>query len=93
MVRYKLKADRVEEHEALVRALFEELAAKAPAGLRYGAFKQPDGVSFVHVAVVEAAKNPLDEIAAFRAFTANIKDRCEEPPMTTELTAVGAFGL
>jgi hypothetical protein len=93
MVRYKLKAERVEEHEALVRAVFEELATKTPAGFRYGAFKQPDGVSFVHIAVVESPKNPLDDIAAFRAFTANIKDRCEEPPVTTELTGVGVFGM
>jgi hypothetical protein len=93
IVRYKLKSERVAEHEALVRAVFEELARAAPAGLRYGAFKQPDGVSFVHISFSAAEKNPLQEIAAFRAFTANIHDRCDEPPTTVELTEVGVFGL
>ena len=30
MVRYKVKPDRVEENEQLVRAVYEELAATAP---------------------------------------------------------------
>ena len=93
IVRYRVKPERVEEHEGLIRAVFEELAKKAPEGLRYGAFKQPDGVSFVHTAFVSAERNPLDAIAAFKAFTANVKDRCDEPPTTVELTEIGAFQL
>jgi hypothetical protein len=93
IVQYKVKAERVEEHEALVRAVFAELAEKAPEGIRYGAFKRPDGVSFVHVALVSAAQNPLDEIAAFKKFGERIKERCEEPPHVVELTPVGRFGL
>jgi len=93
IVRYRVKKDRVEEHEALIRAVFAELSKTAPAGIRYGAFKQPDGVSFAHVAFVEAAKNPLDSIAAFSAFTEKLKERCDEPPSVTDLAEVGAYGL
>jgi hypothetical protein len=93
IVRYKVKKERVEEHEALVRAVFKELARTAPAGLRYVALKQADGVSFVHVAFVEAAKNPLDAIAAFTAFTAKIGERCDEPPKVEDLTKVGGYGF
>jgi hypothetical protein len=93
LVRYKVKPDRVAEHEQLVRSVFDELAKTAPAGIRYGAFKQADGVSFVHLAFVEAAKNPLDAIAAFRAFTERIKERCDEPPATVDLAEVGNYGL
>ena len=93
MVSYKVKPDRVEEHEALIRAVFDELAKAAPAGIRYGAFKQPDGVSFVHVAFISAEKNPLDAIAAFKAFTARIQERCDEPPVAADLVEVGAFGF
>ena len=50
MVRYKVKPDRVEENEALVRAVYEELAAPRPPGCRYATFRLEDGVSFVHVA-------------------------------------------
>jgi hypothetical protein len=93
LVSYKVKRERVEEHERLVRAVFAELGQAAPPGIRYGAFKHPDGVSFVHIAFVEAAANPLDAIAAFAAFTAKIRERCDEPPQVTELTEVGAYGL
>ena len=50
MVRYKVKPDRVAENEALVRAVYEELAATEPAGLRYATFRLEDGVTFVHLA-------------------------------------------
>jgi hypothetical protein len=93
IVQYKVKAERLEEHEALVRAVFAELAEKAPEGIRYGAFKRPDGVSFVHVALVSAEQNPLETIAAFKKFGERIKERCEEPPQVVELTPVGRFGL
>jgi hypothetical protein len=93
LVRYKVKKERLEEHVALIRAVFDELAKSAPPGIRYGAFQQPDGVSFVHIAFVDAPKNPLDAVAAFAAFTAQIKDRCESPPEVIDLTTVGAFGF
>ena len=46
MVRYKVKPERVEENEALVRAVYEELAAGEPDGIRYATFRLDDGVSF-----------------------------------------------
>jgi hypothetical protein len=91
IVQYKLKADRVEEHEALIRAVFDELARTAPDGIRYAAFKQADGVSYVHVAFVAAKDNPLNAIAAFKAFTARIGERCVEPPKTLEMTELAAY--
>ena len=93
MVHYKVKPERVEEHEALIRDVFAELVRTAPAGIRYGAFKRADGVSFVHFAFVAAEKNPLDAIAAFKVFGERIKERCDEPPQVVELTEIGAFGL
>jgi len=93
MVRYRVKLERVAEHEGYIRAVFEELARTAPAGIRYGAYKLPDGVSFVHIAFVAAEKNPLDAVAAFQTFLAGIRERCDEPPATVELTPLGAYGL
>ena len=93
IVRYKVKPERVAEHEALIRAVFEELTKSAPPGIRYGAYKQPDGLSFVHIAYVEVKPNPLEAIAAFNAFTRDIKDRCDELPLTVELSPIGAYGL
>jgi len=93
IVRYKLKSDRVAEHEALIHAVFAELDQTKPAGIRYAAFKEPDGVSYVHVAHISGDTNPLDANVAFRAFGAKIRERTEEPPKVTELVAVGAYGL
>lgn len=93
MVRYRVKLERVAEHEGYIRAVFEELARTAPAGIRYGAYKLPDGVSFVHIAFVAAEKNPLDAVAAFETFLSGIKDRCDEAPVTVVLTEIGSYAL
>jgi hypothetical protein len=63
--------------------------------VRYASFKLADGVSFVHIAFIDSADggNPLTEIAAFKAFAAGVKDRCEEPPATSELTEIGSYGV
>ena len=91
MVRYQVKPDRAAENEALVRAVYEELAATAPTGLRYATYRLQDGVSFVHLATVEGEHNPLAETAAFARFQADVGDRCEEPPVVTELHEVGSY--
>jgi hypothetical protein len=83
IVQYKVKADRAAENEAYVRKVFEELKQTTPDGIRYATFKQADGVSFVHIASIETedGNSPLNESPAFKAFQAEIKDRCEEPPV------------
>jgi hypothetical protein len=95
MVQYKVKEDRAAENEQYVRSVFEQLQRDRPPGLQYATFKLADGVSFVHIASHEAAhgSNPLGELPAFKAFTAEIKDRCEEPPVVAELTEVGSYGF
>ncbi len=95
IVRYKVKADRAAENREYIRRVFEELDANRPPGLRYVSFNLEDGVSFVHIAVIEdeAAGNPLSETAAFKEFVAAIKDRCDEPPVATTAEIVGSYRL
>jgi len=94
MVRYKVKPDRVAENKAYIEKVFEELAERRPTGFRYGSFTLGDGVSFVHVVFEESTEGAsLADIAAFQAFTADIGDRCDEPPVATELTPVGIYRL
>jgi hypothetical protein len=95
MVRYKVKADRAAENEEYIRKVFEELEDTSPDGLRYASFKLDDGLSFVHVASIETdgGHNPLAETEAFKAFQAEIKDRCEEPPVAVELHEIGSYRL
>lgn len=93
MVRYKVKSDRAAENEGFITKVFEQLKRDQPAGLRYASFKLNDGVSFVHIVSLEGAEgsNALGELASFKEFTAQIRERCEEPPVPVELTEVGSY--
>ena len=93
-VRYKVLPDRVDENERLVKAVYEQLDRERPEGLHYATFKLPDGVSFMHI--VFESDQPgriLNNVAAFKAFSAEIEGRCEEPPVATELTLVGSYSV
>jgi hypothetical protein len=91
LVRYKVKAARVAENEALVRAVFAQLDERRPEGLHYASFKAEDGLSFVHVASIEGDDNPLQALPAFKAFVEAIRERCDEPPVATPLTEIGRY--
>ncbi|HKY40384.1 MAG TPA: hypothetical protein VJN18_30835 [Polyangiaceae bacterium] len=94
MVRYKTTEAHAEANEVLVRAVFDELRALAPEGLRYASYRLADGVTFVHLATLQApGENPLRTLSAFKAFQAQLKDRCVEAPVVTELSAVDTYGL
>ena len=94
MVRYKLKPDQVETNEALVRAVFDELHAEAPTGFGYATFKLDDGVSFVHIVDEEDGQDSsLSDVKAFAKFREAIRDRCDEPPVASELHEIGSFRL
>jgi hypothetical protein len=95
MVRYKVKAGRTAENERYIASVFEQLQRDRPTGLRYASFRLGDGASFVHIVSLEAADggDPLRELAAFKAFTADMKDRCEDPPVAVELTEIGSYGF
>ena len=72
-----------------------ELGDGAPEGLRYASFRSADGLGFTHLASIETGdgSNPLGATAAFKAFQAEIKDRCDEPPQATEVSTVGTYGF
>ena len=95
VVRYKVKADRADENRQYIKKVFAQLNEDKPDGLRYVSFNLDDGLSFVHIAVVETAdgKNPLPETSAFQDFLSEIKDRCDEPPVATKADIVGSYRL
>ncbi|HJW46554.1 MAG TPA: hypothetical protein VJ484_08690 [Lysobacter sp.] len=95
MVRYRTKPGRAAENERLVAAVFAQLHRDAPPGLRYATFKAADGVSFTHLASIESDddSNPLQALDAFKAFASQIAERCDEPPVVTELSEVGSYRL
>jgi len=93
VVRYRTNPQDAEENARLIRDVFAELAAGQPAGLRYASFRLDDGVSFVHVAVVDGDHNPLSDSAAFAKFQSGISDRCADGPAASDATVVGSYRL
>ena len=78
-----------------MRAVYDELARAQPSRLRYATFRLDDGVTFVHMASVETedGRTPLSDVEAFQRFQENIGERCEEPPVVSELREIGSFQL
>ena len=93
IVRYRTNPQDADENARLIRDVFTELAAEQPDGLRYASFRLDDGVSFVHVAVLDADHNPLSDSAAFAKFQSGIKDRCADGPAASDATVIGSYRL
>jgi hypothetical protein len=91
LVRYKTTPQGAEINIGLVHAVFDELRSLAPAGFRYATYRLDDGVSFVHIASYEGPSAPLTGLASFKAFQKDLKERCVELPVVTELSAVDSY--
>ena len=95
MVRYKTKPECADENQKLVEAVYEELIRDDPDGLRYATMRLDDGVTFVHIAEIDAedGRNPLGDTAAFKRFQEGIAARCDEPPVAYNGDLVGSFRM
>src|SRR5271170_5608596 len=93
VIRYRTKPECTDDNERLIREVFEELAMQQPKGLRYAAFRLDDGVSFLHVALLDGEENPLTWSTAFGKFQSEIGRRCAEGPMPSEATVIGDYNL
>jgi hypothetical protein len=94
VVRYQAKADRADENQKLIEAVFADLEARQPEGFTYKVFRLEDGVSFVHVVIEhDDVSNPdsLQAVPAFQAFVADIADRCDVPPVAMGASIVGGY--
>jgi hypothetical protein len=91
VVRYTTRPETADENQRLVQAVYAELARNDPGGLRYATLRLADGVSFIHMALVEGEANPLDQTAAFKEFVREIGQRCVEPPVASGAEVVGEY--
>src|SRR3954462_8418322 len=94
VVRYQTKKDRAEENQTLIEAVFAELEARQLDGFTYKVLRLEDGVSFVHVLIEHddvADPASLQDVEAFRAFVADIDDRCDVGPLARRATVVGGY--
>jgi radical SAM superfamily enzyme with C-terminal helix-hairpin-helix motif len=94
MVRYKTKPESGQENERLIQNVFEELRAKSPDGVRYLALKLGDG-TFVHFSAHDSKDggSPIPRLEAFKSFQSGIKERCIEPPQSSDVTIVGNYRM
>ena len=93
VVRYEAKADRADENQRLIEAVFTQLDELEPRGFTYKVFRLEDGVSFVHVAIEHDVDDPdsLQAVPAFQSFVAGINDRCVVAPVAMGATIVGGY--
>ena len=91
VVRYETRADAAMENQRLVEQVFLELNESAPGGLRYATFRLADGVTFIHVALVEGDDNPLSGSAAFTEFQRGVGGRTAGPVTRADATVVGSY--
>jgi hypothetical protein len=95
VVRYTTKPDRAAENEALSRAVFAQLRGDPPEGVAYALLR--DGNEFIHLFVNLKADDaaPVTELPAFKAFSQEIKERCEVEPNATRhiATLVDSYGF
>ena len=92
VVRYTTRPGSADENETLIKAVFAQLAEQTPDGLRYVAIRLDDGVSFIHVAILEGDDNPLVSLPTFGEFVSGIGERCTDGPTPVNGTVVGAYG-
>jgi hypothetical protein len=94
VVRYQAKPERADENQRLIEAVFAELEERKPEGFTYQVFRLEDGVSFIHAVTEHGVDDPdsLQDVPAFQAFTADIADRVEVPPVASGATVVGGYG-
>ena len=94
LIRYKAKPEAADKNAELVAAVFAELKAARPEGVRYLTLRLEDD-SFVHLVETTAddGSSPIPNLAAFQAFQSGIRERCAEPPVPRGATIVGNYRM
>jgi len=94
LVRYKAKPEAADRNTELVAAVFAELKAARPDGVRYLTLRLEDD-SFLHFAEVAAddGPGPIPKLKAFQEFQSGIGERCIEAPVLRGATVVGNYRM
>jgi hypothetical protein len=87
IIRYRTKPGTADENRRRIEAVFEQLRAERPEGVRYQAYIQPDGTEFVHL--VQGDPEVLRSLSAFKEFQEG--DRIDGSPERTSSTLIGIY--
>jgi hypothetical protein len=90
LIRYKTKPELADKNAELISAVFAELKAANPEGVRYVALRLEDD-TFIHLVETAAddGTSGLTKLPAFQAFQSGVRDRCAELPVVRGATVVG----
>jgi hypothetical protein len=93
IIQYKVKPGLGDENQQYIEHVFAELHENSPQGIRYISFRGQDGLTFVHLVSdeTETGESPLQQLPAFHAFQATVRDRCEIQPVAISLDEVGSY--
>ena len=94
LIRYKAKPEAANKNAELVAAVFAELKAAKPDGVRYLTLRLDDD-SFVHFVetTAEDGTSALPKLTAFQVFQSGIRERCAEAPVFGGVTIVGNYRM
>ena len=94
LIRYRTRPDMTDKNAELIAAVFAELKAAQPDGVRYLSLRLDDG-SFIHFVETDASdgSSALQNLASFKAFQSGIRERCAEPPQVGGVTIVGNYRM
>jgi hypothetical protein len=94
LIRYKTKPDLSDRNAELIAAVFAELKAAKPDGVRYLSLRLEDD-TFIHLveAAADDGNSALPKLSAFQAFQNGIRERCAEPPLARAATIVGNYRM
>ena len=94
LIRYKTRPEMADRNAELVTAVFAELKAAKPDGVRYLTLRLEDD-TFLHFveAAAEDGSTPIPKLRTFQAFQDGIRDRCIEPPLVRAVGIVGNYRM
>ena len=94
LIRYKTRPEAADENAELIAAVFAELKAAQPEGVRYLSLRLEDD-TFIHMveSAADDGSSALPKLAAFGAFQSGIRERCAEPPLARSATVVGNYRM
>ena len=94
IVRYKVEPDQAEHNAELIRDVYTELEQTSPEGFHYGTFRLDDGGSRSSTSLLVRTAGTIRSTSreAFHRFSADIRERCDEEPVTTAAHEVARSG-
>jgi len=93
ILRFRIRPGEAAAAEKAIIAFVAKVADE-PGTLRYESFREPDGVSYVHLmgfsdAAAEQAHQQTDHV---KKFLADLAPRCDQPPVFADLKMISGSG-